>query len=486
MRKHRIRATTLAATALAAALSLTACNDSNASSATGTGAPSGTEAKEAGSKDTGVIRGTGANGAASAATAKTGDGTGNPSALSTGGGGSSDRSQSCRTNDLTWSARSGTQADGSILVAVKAKPGVTCVLPGGLPVVAFGSGHTQAGNAEQVTGGPFALGGSTVAYAGVKPKTTKGDYGKELTSIIVSASGDDPNPVSLNTGTITVDKPIVTNWHNSAKAAVIQPSAANVVSALKFTSGERQAALAYWTPSRIKAVGKSVDLGPTGPKAEPWRGSALNSVGRLFFVNSRGSDTWCTATAVKSANRSVAMTAGHCVRRGASPANTNSTMVFVPGYSKGKMPYGAFAVRTALSPRSWEKESTNDLAALVVDTGKGGKLTDVVGGQAIAFNRAVGGTISSFGYPATHPQLGEELLRCVGTPQKEKAGMQFIPCDMTGGSSGGPWLADFNATTGKGVLVSVNSELDSLTPTRMYGPVLGATAKSVYDQAQRG
>lgn len=55
---------------------------------------------------------------------------------------------------------------------------------------------------------------------------------------------------------------------------------------------------------------------------------------------------------------------------------------------------------------------------------------------------------------------------------------------MSGGSSGGPWLADFNTTTGKGVLVSVNSSLDSLTPTEMQGEALGATAKKVYDQAQ--
>lgn len=108
----------------------------------------------------------------------------------------------------------------------------------------------------------------------------------------------------------------------------------------------------------------------------------------------------------------------------------------------------------------------------------------VVGGQAIAFNRPVGGTISALGYPATHPQLGEELLRCVGTAKKGN-GMRVIPCDMSGGSSGGPWLADFDARTGKGVLVSVNSALDSLTPTKMYGEVFGATAKQVYQQAQK-
>ncbi|MEV5982164.1 peptidase [Streptomyces sp. NPDC052114] len=272
-----------------------------------------------------------------------------------------------------------------------------------------------------------------------------------------------------------------------ATAATSQARAASAdpVSVLKYTTKERKDALAYWTPARIKAVGKSVDLGPTGPKAKPWRGSTLKTVGRLFFVNASGADTWCTATAVKSANRSTVMTAAHCVRRGSSPYNTNISMVFVPAYHKGKMPYGAFAVRQAATPRTWETDSTDDMSALTVDAGKNGKkLTDVVGGQDIAFNRPVGGTVSSFGYSATRPQLGEELLRCVGKPKKEH-GTQAIPCDMSGGSSGGPWLADFNATTGKGVLVSVNSALDSLEPTKMYGEIFKATAKKVYDRAQQ-
>ncbi|MGA4846838.1 trypsin-like serine peptidase [Streptomyces sp. G5(2025)] len=270
----------------------------------------------------------------------------------------------------------------------------------------------------------------------------------------------------------------------TAVAGRARAAAADPVSVMKYTAAERRDALAYWTAARMKAVGKSVELGPTGPKAKPWRGTSLKTVGRLFFVNANGADTWCTATAVKSANRSAVMTAAHCVRRGSSPYNTNSSMVFVPGYHKGQKPHGVFAVRQALAPRTWEKDSTNDMSALVVDADKSGrKLTDVVGGQAIAFNRPVGDKVSAFGYSATRPQLGEELLRCVGTAKK-KSGLQAIPCDMSGGSSGGPWLADFKSSTGKGVLISVNSALDSLTPTEMRAEVLGATAKKVYDRAQ--
>ncbi|MGW0498847.1 hypothetical protein ACWD0Z_26505 [Streptomyces sp. NPDC003007] len=50
-------------------------------------------------------------------------------------------------------------------------------------------------------------------------------------------------------------------------------------------------ALAYRTPARNKAVRESVGPGPTGPKAKPWRGTPMKALGRLFVVNSTGSDT---------------------------------------------------------------------------------------------------------------------------------------------------------------------------------------------------
>ncbi|MDT0547941.1 MULTISPECIES: DUF4232 domain-containing protein [Streptomyces] len=128
--------------------------------------------------------------------------------------------QECGANDISWSTRSETQAGGYILIIAKAKPGITCVLPAELPTVAFGSDGTEAGPAEQAVGEAVTLGKGTTAYAGVNPKTTNENGGKELNSIIVAIGAKDPNPVSLPVDTITVDKPIVTNWHTSAADAV--------------------------------------------------------------------------------------------------------------------------------------------------------------------------------------------------------------------------------------------------------------------------
>ncbi|MFI1018794.1 hypothetical protein [Streptomyces sp. NPDC020965] len=142
------------------------------------------------------------------------------------GAGSGEREsigQNCGTNDISWSARSEPQAGGYLLIIAKAKSGITCVLPAAHPTVAFGSDGTEAGPAEQAVGKQITLSGRTAAYAGVNPKGSGGNGGKELDSIVVGISDDDPNPVDLPVGTMTVEDPIVTNWHTSQADAVPSP-----------------------------------------------------------------------------------------------------------------------------------------------------------------------------------------------------------------------------------------------------------------------
>ncbi|MER5780507.1 peptidase [Streptomyces mobaraensis] len=272
----------------------------------------------------------------------------------------------------------------------------------------------------------------------------------------------------------------------TGQAPAGRTAAAPAVAEAAYTAKERAEALAYWTPERMRKTGQAVDLGKTGPLAKPWKGTPMKTVGRLFFVNANGDDTWCTATAVRSGNHSVVMAAGHCVRRPASPDNTYTDLVFVPGYDKGERPYGVFPVAATVTPASWAKDAVGDVAALTVDPVKGRKLTDAVGGQPVAFDRAPGAKVTSFGYPATSPQRGESPLTCTGTAKEAPGDELVMPCDMTGGASGGPWLADFDAKSGLGTLVSVNSHGDALEHSRtMSGPRFGAVAKAVYERAQQ-
>lgn len=130
--------------------------------------------------------------------------------------------QGCGTDDLKGSAKSMAQGGAYIQVSVTAKSGITCVLPGGLPVVAFGSGGVQAGPAGQTAGSEITLTDSSTVYAGVSPKTTGNDHGAEFDSVIVAASEGDPDPVSLDVDPVLADEPVTTNWRTDPADAVAQ------------------------------------------------------------------------------------------------------------------------------------------------------------------------------------------------------------------------------------------------------------------------
>ncbi|GAA3377217.1 hypothetical protein GCM10020367_52040 [Streptomyces sannanensis] len=228
MSGNRRKAFLVSTVLVGGAMLMTACQDSGAATDTGAGKGS-SSATTTGNADTpsgsstagsnqGTGKGTDAKGKGTAASSGSGSGAG--AGANTGNGGREPVGQSCGANDISWSTRSETQAGGYILIIAKAKSGITCYLPATHPTVAFGSDGTEAGPAEQATGKQIKLSGSTAAYAGVNPKTTNTNGGKELGSIIVAVGDNDPNPVSLPVGTITVEDPIVTNWHTAPADAV--------------------------------------------------------------------------------------------------------------------------------------------------------------------------------------------------------------------------------------------------------------------------
>ncbi|MGW0551849.1 DUF4232 domain-containing protein [Streptomyces altiplanensis] len=232
---RRLRTALAVSAALSAGLLMTACGGGSTEAAdkTGTassGTPAATATTATSTPSAAQDGGNGDNGDKADSAAKTSLSTaGNggkakdKSSSSAGGSGTGDKSgygQSCGTNDLQWSAKPMTQAGGYYQVSVKAKSGITCVLPAGLPVFAFGSGGTQAGPAEQVAGEEITLTGGKTVYAGVTPKSTNSDTGTEYSTIIASVSEADPNPISLKAGSILVDKPLTTNWHTNPADAV--------------------------------------------------------------------------------------------------------------------------------------------------------------------------------------------------------------------------------------------------------------------------
>ncbi|WP_433515832.1 trypsin-like serine peptidase [Nonomuraea sp. CA-143628] len=73
------------------------------------------------------------------------------------------------------------------------------------------------------------------------------------------------------------------------------------------------------------------------------------TIGKVFFVNSKGEKKWCSATSVQSKYRNLVATAGHCVYDTATNSDVMSKWVFVPGYYQGKTPFGIYVGKQAFT-----------------------------------------------------------------------------------------------------------------------------------------
>ncbi|WP_419995044.1 trypsin-like serine peptidase [Streptomyces boninensis] len=262
-------------------------------------------------------------------------------------------------------------------------------------------------------------------------------------------------------------------------------AASDGVTQFSFSRADRSDALAYWTPQRIAKADAAADEGPTPRGQHAWKGPKMKAIGRLFFVNDKGEDTWCTATSVPAHNHSVALTAAHCAQVPASPGNHHISMIFVPGYHQSARPYGTYAVRAVAMPRSWEQDAKTDVAALVLDPHQGRRLADAVGTQRVAFPGKPAGRVTVFGYPDSRPQRGEGLLACSAVAKAGPERTQSAACGVAGGASGGPWLAHFDARTGKGTVAGLTSFGDAAkNSSSTSAELLGPLAKRVYERAQ--
>ncbi|TSE16586.1 hypothetical protein B1A87_012710 [Arthrobacter sp. KBS0703] len=277
----------------------------------------------------------------------------------------------------------------------------------------------------------------------------------------------------------------------------------------------------YWTPERMraavpgdvladKAVARQINQGPsatadvaeTGTSTEIAGTTAqvtlqalhanvapIAHIGKVFFTMA-GANYVCSGNSVIADNKSTVSTAGHCVNEGPGAFATN--FVFVPGYVNGTAPYGKWPARKLYAPSQWSKLGNiqYDTGFAIVSKVNGESLSDVVGASGVQFNQAREMTYMSFGYPAAVPFTGQTLVSCTGKAGTDSINPQFktqgIPCDMTGGSSGGPWFVQGGTDADRdsnGFQNSINSYGYGTQSTTMFGPYWGKTIEKVYQNA---
>ena len=269
--------------------------------------------------------------------------------------------------------------------------------------------------------------------------------------------------------------------------------------------------VSYWTQNTMSSAidadqlidntGKSVNVtqassdSSAGKAARqdgqsPGNGNAaypLSTVGKVFFTNASGQNMVCSGTAVVSSNHNTFDTAGHCLYWNGDWVRN---VIFCPLYDSGQTPYGCWAARDLLAPSEWLGARPGDLhrdfGIAVVSPNSNGNLTDVVGGAGWAYNQPTNSTFYAYGYPAGYPFDGQTRKLCPGSAGKswQHAGglVISIRCDMTGGSSGGPW---FISIDNKLYLNGHNDFTSSIQPDHMFSPYYDDTWYALYDKAQQ-
>ncbi|CAF0859008.1 unnamed protein product [Rotaria sordida] len=204
-----------------------------------------------------------------------------------------------------------------------------------------------------------------------------------------------------------------------------------------------------------------------------------NAAGKVFFVMNDLTYI-CSGSVVNAENRNTIVTAGHCMYN--NTANQWATnWIFVPNYSRDGRPFGSFAARELVTTEAWmaKVDYNNDVAIALLEPNEEGKhVQDLTGAFGISLNAAKEDNTNVFGYPINSDK-GETMDTCAAATSATSVllGMIFnfkgiqITCGMNGGSSGGPWLRNYDSNTGSGQQVSVTSFGSTLASGKIQGPL---------------
>jgi V8-like Glu-specific endopeptidase len=213
------------------------------------------------------------------------------------------------------------------------------------------------------------------------------------------------------------------------------------------------------------------------------------TIGKVYF-NMAGGSYVCSASIVNTEGRDTVWTAGHCVHGGAG-GQWATNWAFVPAYDDdlaNPRPWGTWTASFLTTRTAWINNSdfTEDMGVAIMNTNFGYHINDYFGGHGFAANLGKNVFVTAFGYPAEWPFDGGNLMSCSGVTSPEWTFLWItsetlkLPCDMTRGSSGGPWLYGYNGALGQ--LNGINSRIDRIVnPTFMYSPYFDNTAVDLYN-----
>lgn len=208
----------------------------------------------------------------------------------------------------------------------------------------------------------------------------------------------------------------------------------------------------------------------------------LSTIGKLFFTQ-YGINYVCSGAVVWD---NVVYTAGHCVHAGDNSGGGWSYNVkFVPAYKNGDAPLGSWKGLSLTTTFSWFASSDfrYDLGAIAIKPKSGVDIGDSVGWLGFWTDYGYPVHWNAYGYPAAFPFDGQVMWTCQASTSTEDTSMGTpytvgMGCNMTGGSSGGPWIL-YHSKYG-GWVNGVNSYKYTGFDEQMFSPYFGADAWEVF------
>jgi V8-like Glu-specific endopeptidase len=219
-----------------------------------------------------------------------------------------------------------------------------------------------------------------------------------------------------------------------------------------------------------------------------------------------GSDYICSGSVVTESNTgvSVVLTAGHCVVE--NDGTFATFWEFIPSfdtngtYTCSASLYGCWVADELYAHKTFATAGGFNNTAVAYDWGfarlsTGGlsgtaKLDSTVGSFALVTSALnTGTTLSAFGYPAAGKYHGYDLTYCkgpIGTDVNTSNTTWSMPCDMTGGSSGGPWVQSDNVKVAAGTTLRSLNSYGYSGSKNMYGPKFNSNTQTTFNDAVAG
>jgi hypothetical protein len=231
-------------------------------------------------------------------------------------------------------------------------------------------------------------------------------------------------------------------------------------------------------------------------------GQVAQSAGRILF---EFADGWyvCSGTVVAdtTTGRSIVLTAAHCIFDDVAKEFARAA-VFIPNQDDGDNdrsdfdcsndPYGCWILDHGVVDVNWTTRTFPDNVAwdygyYVVSDSSSHSVTDLASLGDASLESVVGPMTQSFDPPAVGSDahalgysydVDPELMYCKESLSTNGTENYWLSrCDMSGGSSGGPWVQPLTESTGNGPVFSVNS-WGYTFQSGMAGPKLHGTSAS--------